>query len=68
MTDRYDAFIVVLEKNTRSDDAEAIVNALRMIKGVVGVEPHVADFTSAIAESRVRADYTRRLFDSLSGE
>lgn len=40
MTDRYSAFIVMLDRDIREDDAEeGILTALRMLKGVVSVQP-----------------------------
>lgn len=54
MTDRYNAFLVILENNLREDDAEATINAIKQIKGVLDVQPHVAGFEDAIAETRVR--------------
>jgi hypothetical protein len=34
MTDRYNSLTVVLDRDIREDDAEHILNAIRMIKGV----------------------------------
>ena len=62
MTDRYNAFLVILEHDIRSDDAEATINAIRQIKGVLNVQPHVADFDEAIAESRIRNELHKKLF------
>jgi hypothetical protein len=41
MTDRYKGFLITLEKEIRSDDAESIINAIRMIKGVYQVKPYI---------------------------
>ena len=41
MTDRYNFLVVVLEENIRDDDAETILNAIRMVKGVLSVEGNV---------------------------
>lgn len=41
MTDRYKGFLITLEKEMRSDDAEDILNALKMIKGVANVKPYI---------------------------
>ncbi len=43
MTDRYAGFVVVLDEDVREDDAQATINAIRQIKGVLGVEPVGAD-------------------------
>lgn len=42
MTDRYDGFTVVLDRAMRSDDAEHIINAIQMIKGVADVRPIIS--------------------------
>ena len=39
MTDRHAAYIVVLEKDLREDDAQATLRALGMVRGVHSVEP-----------------------------
>lgn len=57
MTDRFHAFTVVLDRDIREDDAEPIVAAIKMIKGVQSVEPHVVDLEdhSARVPERVSA-------------
>lgn len=54
MTDRYNALTVVLEKDIRSDDAEALLSAIGQLRGVLSVTGHVADITSHLAEERAR--------------
>ena len=68
MTDRYNAFIVVLKENIRSDDAESVINAIRHIKGVIDVVPNVADVASAVAEHRIRTDTFIKLRKALFDE
>lgn len=41
MTDRFKGFLVTLDDEIREDDAEAILTALRMIKGVFMVNPYI---------------------------
>jgi hypothetical protein len=41
MTDRIKGFTVALDRDYRDDDVEVIANAIRMIKGVVAVEPSI---------------------------
>lgn len=43
MTDRYDYLIVALEKNTDEDDASSLIEAIKMLRGVLSVHGHVAD-------------------------
>ncbi len=53
MTDRLNALIVILEHDIREDDAEPIINAIQQLRGVLQVEPHVADsIGDAAAEAR----------------
>lgn len=65
MTDRYNALTVVLDRDIRSDDAEAIINAIRQIRGVLAVDPHVADMADHVAVARVRAELTEKLWGVL---
>lgn len=41
MTDRFKGFLVTLDKEIRDDDAEPILTALKMVKGVFSVKPYV---------------------------
>lgn len=61
MTDRVHSFQVVLEEDIRIDDIELVVNALRMVKGVLAVEPIVTDFAAAMAEVRAKDQMREKL-------
>lgn len=65
MSDRYHCLTVVLEKEFRDDDAEKIIDAIRMIRGVLEVSPHVADPETYSAQERARRDLTTKLFKIL---
>lgn len=65
MTDRYNALTVVLECDTRENDAQAIIEAIRMLRGVQYVQPHVANLEQAIATSRVRTELMKKLWEIL---
>lgn len=54
MTDRLAGFIVTLEKDIREDDAQATINAIRCLRGVLSVKPIVSDFDLHMAEERAR--------------
>ncbi len=62
MTDRYNAFIVILEWDIRSDDAKMTINAIKHIKGVLGVEPHVATIDESIAKMRLKEELWEKVF------
>jgi hypothetical protein len=65
MTDRIHSLTVVLERDNRSDDVEALVNAIRMFHGVLSVETHVSDITSHMAEERARASLSEKIYKAL---
>jgi hypothetical protein len=53
MTDRHAGYLVVLAEDLRADsDAEYVLNAIRMIKGVQAVTPVPASYELAIAQER----------------
>ena len=63
MTARYNFLTVALERDIREDDAEMLLNAIRMLRGVLKVEPNVADATAWTAEERVRRELGKKLMD-----
>lgn len=65
MTDRYYALTVILEKDIRDDDAQPILNAIKMIRGVQDIKKHISDPMTWMAEERARADLRKKLFDIL---
>lgn len=62
MTDRYNYLTVVLEQDIRSDDAEPLIQAISMLRGVVKVEPHVANPDNYMAEERARRELGEKLW------
>jgi uncharacterized membrane protein len=65
MTDRLAGFIVTLAEDTREDDAEATIAAVRQIKGVLSVEPVVSDHILHMAEQRARHELREKLFAAI---
>ena len=64
MTDRHSGYVVVLNRDIREDDAEAVINAIRMVKGVLSVEPVEGDVSGKlIAEMRRDRQWQKALFD-----
>lgn len=45
MTDRYSGLTVTFDRNMRDDDSQQIISAIRLIKGVVGVDPITSDWS-----------------------
>lgn len=56
VTDRHSGFLIMLDHDTRDDDAAVIANAIGMIKGVLQVVPVPADVRQTIAIERARAE------------
>jgi hypothetical protein len=63
MTDRHAGYIVTLADDVREDDAQAIIAALGMVKGVLSVEPITADPRTFIAEARRDVEWASRIHD-----
>lgn len=62
MTDRHAGYVVTLTENIREDDAQALITAILMIKGVQGVTPVTADVQMLIAEGRARAAAREKIY------
>lgn len=62
MTDRINALTVVLDVDRREDDCEALVTAIRQLRGVASVSMNVADYRDHIAHERARRDLSDRLW------
>jgi len=69
MTDRVKGFTVTLAEDVRIDDIEATMDAIRMIKGVVDVQPCITDSNDHINRmqilSRVRTKFIKFLNEEL---
>lgn len=67
MTDRHAGYVVTLADDIREDDAEATINAIRQIKGVIGVQPVVSDPAMLLAEMRANVKWRERIYTMLRG-
>lgn len=56
MTDRFHSLTVVFERNIRDDDAQATIDAIKQLRGVLTVEGNVSDIVEFVAEERVRRE------------
>ncbi len=65
MTDRYNALVVALDRDIRDDDAEVIINAIKMIKGVQDVTGNTVDVDAYAAHSRVTSKVIDKLFETI---
>ena len=65
MTDRYNTLTVVLEHEIREDDAEHLLNAIRMLKGVLSVSGNVSDMTDYMVKETAKFELKQKLFELL---
>jgi hypothetical protein len=65
VTDRIFAYTVILEREIRADDAEAIENAIRMVKGVAEVTPQVANASDYFAVETARRELGQKIWEVL---
>lgn len=67
MTDRIRHVTITLDKDYRDDDAEAILSAIKMIKGVGSVKPNIVEGGEDLAREAVRVDLEGKLYRALEG-
>ena len=67
MTDRHVAYTVTLLEPVRSDDAQRIIDAIAMIKGVAEVVPVVADPGTYFARSAAYREFYVALQEFIAG-
>lgn len=61
MTDRYKGFLVTLDSCIRDDDAEQILTALKMVKGVHNVKPYIAKLEDHMLYEKAMSDIGQKL-------
>lgn len=65
MTDRIRHITITLERDVREDDAEVIIGALKMIKGVAIVTPRKVDAGDHLARMAVVSEVRSKLLDAV---
>jgi hypothetical protein len=69
MTDRHTGYVVTLAKPLRDDDDADTINALRMVRGVISVEPIVHDLlVEMTVEARVDNEWRARIIKMLNAQ
>jgi len=66
MSDRLNSLTVVLEKEMKTEDAELIINAIKMIRGVANIIPGVATSEGQIAREMARLDLIKKVYKLLN--
>lgn len=65
MTTRHRGYVVVLERDIREDDAEAVINALKMVRGVIDVKPVESNIDAEISGVRARTEVRQKIYNVL---
>lgn len=63
MTQRVKGLTVAFEADFREDDIEHIIAAIKLIKGVAGVEHVEADHNDFINRSRIKHEFGEKIFN-----
>lgn len=63
MTDRFNYLTVVLEKDTREDDAEHLINAIRLLRGVANVKGNVVNPDDWVAAETAKHELRKKIWD-----
>lgn len=66
MTNRVKGLVISLEEDIREDYVEAIINAVKMIKGVQEVSGSVVNHDDWMNRTRIRFELERKLYFALS--
>lgn len=65
MTDRIKGVLITFEKDIRDDDAQPIIEALKMIKGVLTVKPYITGMEDYMLYQKGHMDARREMFNYL---
>lgn len=65
MSNRHHSYTVVLDHELKDEDSEEVIQAIKMIKGVTQVVPHIADGGFYIAREQAKIDLRQQMWDLL---
>lgn len=68
MTDRIRSLTVVLDNDYRDDDVQEVINAIKMIKGVLEVSEHIVNHQDYTNRTIVEHEMKRKLYDFIQNE
>jgi len=63
MTDRIKGFTIVLDSDIKDDDLEYIENAIRMIKGVAGIQRSIVNAEDYMNRERIKLEFRQKCWD-----
>ena len=68
MTDRHAGYVIVLSEDLREDDAQAMIDAFKLFRSVLTVEPIKGNPEIQMATHRARAEIEKKLWTAIQEE
>lgn len=68
MGNKVRGFVVTLDEDISEEHIDGIVNAIHMIKGVIGVDPEIATIEHHMSDVRSKNAIRSKLFDFIKNE
>ena len=65
MSDRYLSLSVALDREYKDEDCQRIIEAIKMVRGVINVAPNISNLVDWNAESRIRRELEKKLWEVL---
>ena len=65
MSDRYKGFVVTLDRDVKDEDAEDIITAISMIRGVIDAKPVMAGIDDHMNRARIKRELQHELAELL---
>lgn len=61
MTDRVQGFVVTLDRDMRIDDAQALIDAIKMLRHVMSVKPSIVTADDFFARQRIAIELQNKV-------
>jgi hypothetical protein len=55
----------VLNHDYRDDDIEEVIQCIKLLRGVISVEPNVTDISDHVAQTRAKQEIREKLYKAL---
>ncbi len=68
MSDRIKGLTVTFSEDIRDDDAQCVIDAIKMIKGVMDVHPSVRTPDDHMNRMRIRRELEEKLWNALKSD
>lgn len=68
MGNKVRGFTVTLDKDISEEHIDGIVNAIYMIKGVIGVEPEITNIEHHMSDVRSKNEIRSKLYEFIKNE